>query len=218
LEAHVHRSCDYGAMSKEQAVEDFQKLHRNHLGEKLGVDGVRGPQTQWAEALVQHHPIRQAIVAHALKYLGEGEDPPGSNRSDFIDMILRRCGVPIPEPGVPAPQNAWCAAFASYVLTLAGVGEVKYARVVDLVSHFPEVDFDFVLPGDLGYRINFDQGTGHVWIVSGRQGTNTMNVEGNTGNVVAVTQRPRAKYLRTVAPPTMPGIPPGVPLAGTSTR
>lgn len=199
-------------------LQQFQKTNLNHLGQQLVADDIRGKQTLWAIALAEHHPARRAIVLRALEFIGTKEEPLGSNRGYHIDMWLARCGVPIPKAGVAAPDNAWCAAFASFCLSVDGLPETKFARVKDLVDHFPSVGFDNVLPGDLGYRMNPGGKTGHVWIVSGREGLETMNVEGNTGNVVAVTRRPPASYLRTVSPPMMPGIPPGVPLAGTQTR
>ena len=195
----------------------FQNSHVGPFGNTLVGDGVKGPQTMWALALAEHHPARQAIVLRGLSHVGAEESPLGSNRGILQDKWLARCGVPIPPPGVPAPQNAWCAAFASWCVSVDGLPEVKLALVRDLVEHFPSVEFDYVLPGDLGYVLRKD-GTGHVWIITGRQGTETMNVEGNTGNRVAVTRRGQARYLRTVSAPMLPGIPAGVPFAVSQTR
>lgn len=202
-------------------LEKFQREHVNHLGQRLVVDDVRGPQTEWALALSCQHPFRISVVERALLHIGVCEQPLGSNRGELIDYWLKRCGVRIPlDPKEWAPQNAWCAAFASYCLSVPGYQEVKCARVIDLVSMFPEIPFEETLPADLGFKINPDGRTGHVWILTGRDNLarQTMQVEGNTGNAVSATRRGVARYLRTLAPPVMPGIPNGVPVAGNQTR
>ncbi len=220
MEANFFRPRYDGAVLEDQGMinlVEFQNSHVGPFGKTLLGDGVKGPQTMWALALAEHHPARVAIVLRALSHVGTREEPMGSNRGINIDKWLARCGVPIPPPGVAAPNNAWCAAFASWCVSVEGLPEVKLALVKDLVEHFPEVGFDYVLPGDLGYEMH-DKNHGHVWVVTGRQGTETMNCEGNTGNEVAVTRRRPMKYLRTVPGPMLPGIPPGVPLAGNQTR
>jgi hypothetical protein len=202
------------------AIESFQREHLNHLGEKLGVDGSIGPQTRWALSIVDQHPFRRQAVERALVHIGICEEPLGSNRGALIDHWLRRCGVPVPKDNRPMPQNAWCAAFVSYCLSVPGYEEVRLARVIDLVAKYPEIPYGETLPGDLGFLINPDGKTGHVWLLTGRDDVAglTMQIEGNTGNKVACTRRGVQRYLRTMSSPTMPGIPNGVPLAGNLTR
>lgn len=196
------------------SIQDFQSTHVNHLGKQLVTDGVAGPETRWAMYMAQQHPLRQAFVQRAQSMLGECETPMGSNRGPHIDFWLDRCGVPVPkDPAIAVPGNAWCAAFASWCLSVPGAIEIKLARVQQLVAFLPHVQLEELQPGDLGYLLHPD-GTGHVWMVIGREGGLTMNIEGNTNNAVRCTQRAAALYLRTVSPAIMPGIPPGVPMAG----
>lgn len=199
-------------------LELFQKNHVNHLGQALGIDNVRGKQTLWAEHLATQPLIRQQIVLKALSFLGVCEEPMGSNRGELIDQWLAACGLRILPKGVWAPDYAWCAAFASECLSVPGMSIKRRARVKDLIAQFEPVSFEQILPGDLGYKMNDDGETGHVWIISGREGLETMQIEGNTGNKVAVTRRGIHKYVRTVPLPIMPGIPPGVFVADSRTR
>lgn len=201
-------------------LEQFQHDHLNHLGQRLDVDNTLGPQTRWARAIACQHPFRQQVVERGLLHVGVAEDPLGSNRGKLIDYWLERCGLKTPPAGVAAPDHAWCAAFVSYCLSVPGYEEVKLARVVDLVRKYDPIPFEETLPGDLGYFIYPGTEKGHIWILTGRDDASrqTMQVEGNTGNKVAVTRRPECRYLRTMPPPIMPGIPPGVGLAATQTR
>jgi hypothetical protein len=207
-------------------VESFQREHLNHLGEKLGVDGFIGPQTRWALSIADQHPFRRQAVERALVHIGIHEEPMGSNRGALIDHWLRRCGVFVPKDNRPMPQNAWCAAFVSYCLSVPGYEEVRIAAVRDLVKKYTEIPFEETLPGDLGFLLKDDGDTnpnndmGHVWLLTGRDllTRQTMQIEGNTGNKVACTRRGVQRYLRTMTLPTMPGIPNGVPLAGNLTR
>jgi hypothetical protein len=205
-------------MKNYTALEKFQASHLNHLGQQLGIDNNRGKQTIWAEHLATHLQLRQDIVARAMSFIGVCEEPMGSNRGDLIDQWLAACGLRILPKGVWAPDYAWCAAFASECLSVPGMNIKRCARVKDLVAQFEPVSFDLVLPGDLGYKMNEDGEHGHVWIISGREGMETMQIEGNTGNKVAVTRRGVHKYVRTVPAPIMPGIPLDVPMADPRTR
>lgn len=172
-------------------------------------------------ALVHQLPIvRRLVILRALGMVGTREEPMGSNRGKDIDFWLHRCGVPIPaDPKTPAPKNAWCAAAASWALSVEGAIAVFLARVKDFVLKFPRVSFEELRPGDCGYLLHPDD-TGHIWIVGGREGNLTLNIEGNTNNAMRLTTRPRAQYLRVLLDNTavMPGIPPGIPPAGSATR
>lgn len=200
-------------------IEAFQRGRIGPLGQYLSADGDFGPQTAWAVEMIRQHPIRQAMVRRALNYVGMAERPLGSNRGPMIDEWLRRCGVWVPDDDRPMPGNAWCAAAVSWWLSVEGAPEVARARVRDLVELFPSIGFGELLPGDLGYFLRPD-GTGHVWMVHGRDDRQriTMNVEGNTGNACRVTTRGVANYLRTVDPAGMPGVIAGIQPAGGATR
>lgn len=227
-EIRVRLSYDGVAPEDEtmNAVESFQREHLNHLGKRLGVDGIVGPQTKWAMDIANQYPFRRQVVERALVHVGIGEEPLGSNRGPLIDHWLRRCNIWVPKDSRPMPQNAWCAAFASYCLSVPGHESVRLALVRDLVKKYPEIPFEETLPGDLGFLLKEDgddnpnNDMGHVWVLTGRDDAarQTMQIEGNTGHRVAVTRRGVYRYLRTMTPPVMPGIPNGVALAGNQTR
>lgn len=198
-------------------VRQFQMTHTNHLGKPLSVDGISGPQTNWAFALSQHSELRQKVVARALSFVGTREEPMGSNRGFQIDRWLERCGIPVPKDDSSAPQNAWCAAFVSWCISVQGLPNRKRAAVRQLAGDMGEVKYEHAQPGDLGFFLR-SNGTGHVWMVIGARNGWTMNVEGNTRNAVRVTQRPRARYLSLQPVTDIPDIIKGVPAAGLSTR
>ena len=208
-------------------LEQFQSTHVNHLGRPLSVDNVLGPQTRWALWMDDQVRARRLMWERAHPLIGIKESPMGSNRGPEIDMWMRRCGIYVPQdPTVVMPQNAWCAALASWVLSAGLDKPVAIARVANLIKLFPVIPLDAVLPMDLGYFLRDDDGdgekddSGHVWFVTGRDGERTMNLEGNTNNAVRVTMRAKAQYVRTVPLAGMPGIPtnPPIPWAGSATR
>lgn len=167
-------------MPTEPDLKQFQRTHTNHLGRPLAVDGVLGPQTQWALAMAALDPRRRIIVERAISQLGRTETPPGSNRSASIDAWLRACGV--------APGNAWCAAFASWCL-----GDRAIAGAVLLGQSFPETTSPS--PGDLfWYRTN-DRGNGHIGVITGvdRAAGVAMTVEGNVDSQVGCWRRDLSK-------------------------
>lgn len=141
------------------------------------VDGVRGPQTQWAEAIATLHPARHHIITRALSQVGVTELPLGSNRSPLIDAWLDRCNV--------QRGNPWCAAFASWCLGdgTACAGAVRlgesFARPVE------------VWPGDLMWYRTDRRGHGHIGIVIGVGRLEVMTVEGNVDSRVDVWRRAR---------------------------
>jgi hypothetical protein len=86
------------------AVQRFQR------DQKLGVDGVVGPETFAAletaqPTVTQSSPKGLAALEEAAKYIGVKEDPAGSNRTKF--------GVWFGVDGV-----AWCNIFVSYCFAL----------------------------------------------------------------------------------------------------
>jgi hypothetical protein len=201
------------------AIEAFQRDRMGPLGKPLVVDGDWGPQTAWAAMMARQDECRQHMVQRALCSVGQEESPLGSNRNPWIDQVLRRCGVWVPDDDRPMPGNAWCAAAVSWWLSVDGMPEVKRARVRDLVELYPTIPFEQTLPGDIGYRLDAD-GTGHVWMLHGRDAVQrvTMNIEGNTGHACRVTTRGVAQYLQTVDPAGMPGVIAGIQPAGSATR
>jgi hypothetical protein len=213
-------------MSQDQDLIQFQATHHDHLGKPLKVDGVLGPRTQWALAIDSLPAERKKAVLSAIECIGIKEYPMGSNRGSDIDFWLKRCGVPIPaDKTTPAPGNAWCAAFVSWVLSNASTVLRKLARVYDWVhkSGLKQVTIEQVQPGDLGCILR-DDGTGHIWLVIGKQmgdkGWVTMQVEGNTSNEVRCTLRGhtlRTMYLQTFGTTATAGIIGDVPFAGSST-
>lgn len=214
-------------MPQDQDLIDWQSKHTDHEGKPLDPDGVLGPRTRWALAIDSLPAERKKVVLYAVEHVGIKEVPMGSNRGPDIDYWLKRCGVSIPkDPKEPAPKNAWCAAFVSYIVSLASSVIRKFARVYDWVhkSGLKRVSIEDVQAGDLGCFLNEDR-TGHIWVVIGKQmgetGWVTMNVEGNTGNACRTTLRKhttRTIYLQTFGPPAAPGIIDTTPWAGESTR
>lgn len=212
-------------MSQDQDLIQFQSTHTDHEGKPLAVDGVMGPRTLWAMAVDSLRYERKVVLARAIESIGIREVPMGSNRGPDIDYWLQRCGVTIPPKGVAAPQNAWCAAYISWVLSQANWREFKYARVYDFVhkSGLKQITVEQTQPSDLGCFLQPD-GTGHIWLLTGKEMTEkgwvTMNIEGNTSNAVRCTLRehtPRTMYLQTFGAAASAGIIKSVPFASSST-
>lgn len=57
-------------------------------------------------------PLAAAIVASAMRFVGECEDPPGSNRSALIDQWNTNRGAKL--------GSFWCASFASEMWAING--------------------------------------------------------------------------------------------------
>ena len=185
-------------------LREFQRAHTGVFGQPLVVDGILGPQTQWALDLFSCSPRRRATVARAQAAVGVTEDPPGSNRGHRIDEWLQRCHV---STGLP-----WCAAFASWCLeTVAIAGAQAIGR------HFPAVDSP--LPGDLMW-FSTAASTGHCGIVLGLGPHEVMTVEGNCADAVRVVRRARDRVRFSSTGQdiqgTCPGALPVVPFFGTS--
>lgn len=213
-------------MPQDQDLIQFQSQHVDHEGKPLLVDGVVGARTAWALAIESLPAERRKAVLTAVELVGIKEVPMGSNRGPDIDFWLKRCGVPVPtDPKEPAPQNAWCAAFVSYVLSCASKTARKFARVFDWVhkSGLKAIGIESVQAGDLGCFLRPD-GTGHIWLIIGKAYVDgkwvTMQVEGNTSNAVRTTLREhtlRTVYLQSFTAPGEPGIIDSVAFATSST-
>jgi hypothetical protein len=194
-----------------EAVLRFQAAHRNHMGERLALDGAKGPQTRWALAFASLDPGRQAIVRAAAAELGVAEIS-GSNRDreGKIDLWLRRCGVGV--------GNPWCAAFASWCLRgVESLSDVAVAGACNLGRKFPATLEPY--PGDLMWYPTDSKGRGHIGIVTGVTLSEVMTIEGNQRNAVRCVRRDRhaVRFSRVPLPTTgeVPGIPPGVPFVAT---
>jgi hypothetical protein len=191
-------------------VAAFQKLHLNHLGQPLKVDGALGPQTQWVLDLGTLCAERRITIREAQGYIGLAESPPGSNDDPrrVIRGWLERCGA---RPGDP-----WCASFLSHCLRT-----VRIAGALNLGAHFPETRIP--LAGDIfTYPTGPDprQGHGHCGLVTGVAALELMTIEGNCANAVRCVRRERGvstslRFWRVFsdASGTCPGIPPNVPYA-----
>lgn len=190
-------------------ISDFQRDHTDHLGQPLKADGVIGERTQWALDLASHVMPRQRIIATALGFVGVTESSQGSNRGPEIDAWTRRCGVGV---GVP-----WCASFVSWCMSQPGLPEIKEGSVLKLSHLLPVITEP--LPGDVMFFMH-DATTGHCGLLLGADRGTIMTVEGNSMNAVRVVTRDMGsvKFLRSVAPSQIPGIPSGVKPATTITR
>lgn len=163
-------------------LKAFQAKSYDWEGERLKPDGVQGPKTRWALAIAKLDPRRQAIVARATACVGIREV--GTNRGPDIDAWLERCGAPL--------GSAWCAAFASWCISVAGLPIVKQAGAQALGKSLPPTLSP--LPGDLMW---FKTGAwqGHVGICIGGDLDHVAAVEGNSANMVRVTRRRRGEVL-----------------------
>jgi hypothetical protein len=129
----------------------------------------------------------------AISYIGQQEEPKGSNAGPFVEECLRLVGL--------GKGYAWCQAFVhrcfeealppaaergmmdvNPVVKTGGVAacwrDTKGTKIpFATVFHKPEL----VKPGDQFIRINAD-GSGHTGIVERVEGFNLHTVEGNTND------------------------------------
>jgi hypothetical protein len=129
---------------------------------------------------------RERLLASAASFEGLGEEPKGSNRSTWIDAMLRNVGADLGSP--------WCAAFIAECMTdsaeLYGASRpfLPSASVQEMVDdakargQFTQ-DASLVQPGDL--VVYFHHGVerwGHIGIVQEMraEGTSTVSIDGNT--------------------------------------
>jgi hypothetical protein len=188
-----------------QEIEDFQANHRDWEGKALVVDGDLGPRTEWALAMSYLDPRRQAIVERACRYVGYTESSP--NRAPLIDDWNKRAGQALGSP--------WCAAFASWCISVEGAPEVREGSAQHLGRSLRNTTL--ILPGDLMW---FPTGsaTGHCGIVIGLGPGEVACVEGNHGDGVRLARRSTAQVrLATPLPVQVyPAMPPGLPFVPVS--
>lgn len=189
-------------------------------GIPLRVDGDLGPKTRWALAISKLAPRRQAIVKRACSKVGEAETPGVANRGAWPDFVLRRCGIYVPEdPLVPMPDNAWCAAQASWCASVDGLPERREAGARKLAGALWRKPRELALPGDFGW-FPTGQWQAHIFPIIGVGGGEVAAPEGNHGNRVELVRRLLAQiHVVSALPPDdreahpLPStMPPGLPL------
>jgi hypothetical protein len=199
-----------------EQLRAFQRTHANHLGKPLLLDGIQGPQTEWALDFETLPVPRQAIVFIAQTYLGLQEVPRGSNDDPqgIIRRWLERCGAKRGDP--------WCAAFASHCLAAAlhpPLGSIRIAGAQRLGKSLPATTQPW--PGDVMWYPT-DAVHGHCGIVLGVGPDEVMTIEGNQDHAVRCLRRPRAGLFFAstvdVTSGTCPGVVPSVPLPAGGTR
>lgn len=138
-------------------------------------------------------PVRICAVEHALKYVGTGEQPLGSNRGPLIDKWNQAANGVLGEP--------WCMSFMHAMFAECGVTLGGWAGVENFLQwgtkHSYTVDRPF--RGDLVcWDWNADRWYDHVGIVDrvlsvapgGKPPYLLRTVEGNTdAGVVAIKRR-----------------------------
>lgn len=201
-------------------VESFQRTPRlvdgvlappaDWWGKPLRVDGDLGPRTRWALYISRLDPRRQSIVQRACSKVGECETV--ANRGPWPDFVLRRCGYDVPDdPRVPLPNAAWCAAHASWCMSVEGLPERRELGARNLAQSMRRPAF--VLPGDFGC---FPTGTWqmHIFPIVACGPGEVLAPEGNHGNRVALVRR-RLSEIQIVTPfpvEELPPLPMDVPL------
>jgi hypothetical protein len=196
-------------MTKDQIIE-FQRGRFDWEGKPLLVDGALGPRTRWALAISRLDPRRQAIVARACSKVGQRETV--ANRGEWPDFVLRRCGIYVPDdPSVPMPDNAWCAAHASWCMSVDGLPERKEPGARDLATSLRPTTI--VLPGDFGW---YPTGgwRAHIFPIIGVAPGEVACADGNWRNGCALVRRRTSEIRIVTALPVeeLADIPPGLPL------
>jgi hypothetical protein len=196
---------------RNQLVDGILGPPTDWLGRKLRVDGDFGPKTRWALAISRLDPRRQAIVKRACSKVGQFETV--ANRGPWPDFVLRRCGIHVPEdPTVPLPDAAWCAAHASWCMSVDDLPERKEPGTLNLVAQLRRPTF--ILPGDFGW-FSTGGGRAHIFPIIALGAGEVAGAEGNHGNRVALVRR-RTTEIQIVTPfpvEELAEIPPELPLA-----
>jgi hypothetical protein len=187
-------------------LKTFQRWHKDWNGNRLKDDGDLGPKTEWAMAISLLDPRRQAIVERACGNVGHTELA-GANRSPLIDDWLRRCGAELGSP--------WCAAFASWCVSVPGLPEVRQASAQELGRSLRVPCL--IQAGDVMW-FPTGKATGHCGIVVGLGPGEVACVEGNHGNQVRLVRRSmlQVRFGSTAPMVDPPGIPPGLPLVAVA--
>lgn len=205
--------------AREMLVDGELGPPRDWLGVPLQVDGDLGARTRWAMAIALLEPRRQAIVRRACSKIGQAETV--ANRGPWPDFVLARCGIHVPDdPKVPMPDNAWCAAHASWCMSVEGLPERKEAGARALAQSLRRTTV--VLPGDFGW---YPTGTwqAHIFPLVATGAGEVACADGNHRNRVELVRR-RLADIEVVSPfalGELTGLPPGlelVPVRAAGTR
>jgi hypothetical protein len=173
--------------SAEQLVDGRLEPPTDWLGKPLRVDGDHGARTRWALAISRLDPRRQAIVKRACSKVGQAETPGVANRGPWPDFVLRRAGLYVPvDELTPLQDAAWCAAHASWCMSVDGLPERKELGARNLAQMLRRATF--VQAGDFGW---FPTGTwqAHIFPIVAVGPGEVACAEGNHGNRVALVRR-----------------------------
>lgn len=183
-------------------IRAIQRALVNHLGKPLEIDGIAGPETQWAMA-VQYLPIeRQLAIRRAQRHLGIIETAPNVDSDGVIAQYLAECGIRSPAP--------YCAAACSCWLALPGVREPGARKLGQL---FPATCDP--IAGDLLW---FPTGSweAHIELVLGADDLEVMSAGANVSNGFRIVRRPKVGLNFSRTPLPLPAL--GTPTPGVIRR
>lgn len=142
-----------------------------------------------------------AIVVEARRYLGDTEEPLGSNDGYWVRKFQSSTG---------AYRLPWCVSFLQYCIknTLGYTIADDTAGVFYLVSWARKKGY--LKPvAEPGLLVAFLNGAGHIGIVESVNGEVMTTIEGNHSNMVARVQRPsKGNYAFVLVPGTSDSPPP----------
>jgi hypothetical protein len=183
----------------EEIVTNFQRAHG------LDPDGVVGPRT-WAALFAPAPAATRDVGETALRiargYVGQHEQPLGSNRGPFVDECNRIAGVPA--------GSFWCMAFVYRCVTEAvtelGLSAIPMPRTASCSALYRWARDNGRLvsrpePGDIFLCIGGELGHYHTgFVVKLLANERFSTVEGNSNddgsaNGIEVASRPNGRRL-----------------------
>lgn len=130
-------------------------------------------------------PLREHALSIAIAYIGQKEDPPGSNAGKFVEDCLKLVGL--------GKGYAWCMAFVyrCYHEAAQQLGQAnpcpKTAGVMDCWRKAPAANKVLTkaasahnVPPGSQFIMSYGKGLGHTGIVAKIQGNTIHTIEGNT--------------------------------------
>lgn len=153
--------------------------------------------------------LANVIVSKALTFLGQGEDPPGSNRGKIPDACFRLVHGSDANPAdYTTADREWCAEFVCAVLASVGISpRPNTASTGELYSWGKMHNCTLLQPrmGDIACALDGRSPTGfrHALIVEHNFGDGMIHcISGNEGDKVARSVRPidTMKYFRPYLP------------------
>lgn len=119
------------------------------------------------------------VIEIARSYVGQKEEPAGSNKGPFVTPTLAMVGINFPAP--------WCQAFAYRIYKEAGIETVRTPGVLDCWRKAPaakkvlkkNANKHTVPPGSQ-FFMDFGKGRGHTGLVVSIEGNVIHTIEGNT--------------------------------------